>query len=92
MRYSFERIFTDWHCLQKADIQRFFTTLRIYRCILLSVTVHPNKGFSVPVSEPYKVGLTAAFLHQFSVVEALFKTRYPYKIHIHVQNFGCKEI
>ena len=58
----------------------------------MSVTAHPNKGFSVPVSEPYKVGLTTAFLHQFRVVEALFKTRYPYKIYIHVQNFDCKEI
>ena len=38
------------------------------------------------------MGLTAAFLHQFRVVEALFKPRYPNKIYIHVQNFGCKEI
>ena len=69
-----------------------FTTLRFHRCILLSATAYPNKGLSVPVSEPYKVGLTEAFLHQFRVVETLFKTRYPNKIYVHFQNFGCKEI
>ena len=43
------------------------------------MTAHPNKGFSVPVSEPYKVGLTAAFLHQFRVVDHFSKHGIPIK-------------